>query len=401
MSYITAPPTPSPPFYIGKGLRGANGKEIMILGQPIPNDGVLGTGSLTYPSSILSPTTLFDLSGIGENHEVVVCLYTSPNNIYSKTTYNWTWYRARDNKVVFAENSWILPDPPSDQHYSPGSSAFQWIGWLSDTGNGVGTYPKYVEIQENGNYYVIVSASGGENFTSSPINFAVTGIPPSLVLSNPSTNSFSWLARLSNYFDTSNYIRVGICKQPFTDGQSSPPNEILDYAYPPSSNLGCAASGTATGLTSSTNYTVYGFAQAANGLYYKVGTSSITTPGIGRPPNWEWATPKVAGQDFKLTATEWNQFCERINQFREYIGLNTKISFTPAPYGDGSVYAFMFNQALVGIAGGTFDGSSFYYQYLLGMNYTIRSRLPTNRKTGDSILAAYLNDMRDGMNSVP
>jgi hypothetical protein len=70
--------------------------------------------------------------------------------------------------------------------------------------------------------------------------------------------------------------------------------------------------------------------------------STLTTS--NRPSNFAWDTVKTSGQTFNLTATEWNSFTNRINQFLTYKGQAT-ISFTSAPYGDGSFFAFMYNQA--------------------------------------------------------
>lgn len=369
---IYGPPAPYPPYYIGKGLRGADGYQVMIFGQPLPNDGILGTDKLVPPVSIVGETTLFDVSGLTVNHEVPVVLYKGTAPIYSPVTYTWTWYRSRDNAVVFKLTHTIS--------VPPGTSAMTgaWIGWLSDD-IWVPTYPQYREIQENGDYYAVLSASGGQNFVSPPINFAVRGIPPSTVLDDPTINGFTWLVRLSDYFTTSNYIQAGICTQPFTDGQSSPPNGILATANP-SSSSGCVATGVVTNAKQSTTYTVYGFAQAANGNYYRAGQATIRTLGK-RPDNWQWETAKVANQPFSMKATEWNNFCQRINDFRQYQGHN-RYSFTEVTKGQ-NFEAYMYRQARSSI---------------MAMNPPVW--VPPSRNSGDPIYASDLNLLRDSLNSI-
>jgi hypothetical protein len=360
--------------------------SVTIFGQSLPNDGVLGTNTLTTPISIVNPTTLFDLSGLTSNHEAPVALYTSTSSsIASAVTYVWTWYRERDNTEVFTK-TFSLSAPPSGQVYNV-VSVYGWIGWLADDVD-IGTYPQYKEIQENGDYHAVLTASGGENFTSSPLSFSVTGIPTSLAMDSSSPTEFGWTARLSNYFDSSNYISAGVCTSPFTDGQSSAPSGILGSNTAPASNVGCATSGTVTGAN---NGIIYGFAQAANGLYYNIGSFNYDN---ARPLNYEWDTPKVSGANFNISSIEWNRLTDRITQFRNYAGLSyPKMGWTTAPYADGKFYAFMYNQAVVGVAGGHLGGTDY-----TALPHTIAP--PPQRNSGDEIVASEINTLRDSLNSV-
>lgn len=332
MAQIVAPSAPSPPIYIGKGFRGANGLEFNIFGHPLPNylTSELANSGLTNPYQIVNSTTIFDMSGLPVNSEVIAFLYVSPNAIRTATTYIVNWYRSRDNTLVFTW-SYTLPHPGEGLAYLPGLSLGYWIGWLAEDVK-VGTYPLYKEIQENGIYRVTIQASGGESFYYSA-NFAVIGIPPSLVLSNRTSSGFDWMVRVSNYFDTSNYIRAGICSQPFTNGQNYEPGGVLSSTYAPSNNAACVAAGTLSGASSVPSI-VYGFAQAANGLYYQAGSYTALS-------NFSWFFPKVAGGDFKVTAEEWNEFLVRINAFQTYKGVT--------PYGfltvnkNGLVLSFHYN----------------------------------------------------------
>lgn len=64
---------------------------------------------------------------------------------------------------------------------------------------------------------------------------------------------------------------------------------------------------------------------------------------IARPSNWEWYTPKSSGALFSMSANEWNTFMTRINQFREYKGLDT-VAFSSATSG-GNFHFYQFNEA--------------------------------------------------------
>jgi hypothetical protein len=139
---------------------------------------------------------------------------------------------------------------------------------------------------------------------------------------------------------------------------------------------------------------VYACSSSTDNSTCSMPTETSFTIGSTRPANWEWYTPKIQGANFSLSAAEWNDFTSRINAFRDYQGLAT-ISFTTAPYGDGKVYAFMFNQALVGIRGGVLGGTSYSE-----LNRDTSIALPSSVNSGEAIYAWYFNNMRDALNSV-
>jgi len=245
----------------------------MIFGYPLPNylsDLISGKPG---PWLILEPTTLFDLSTLGGiDHEVLVIIYE--NTIYLGTTIIYKWYRSRDDyctysRTMYADSDW--------------NSMAIWGGWVSQETDILLGQDLQSEITENGNYYITIEATGSSVFNET-VNFAVIGIPSWLWLYNPTYVGFDWKVSLSDYFDTDNYIQAGICNQPFTDGQSSPPNGIVDakYANTPG-NIDTVAIGTVTGQSQGTIYNLYGFAQASNGLYYQAGSDTIITLGINIP----------------------------------------------------------------------------------------------------------------------
>lgn len=369
MATITAPPSPPANFYAAKSIRGANGVQLDIFGYPLPNDLPTQAQNLTAPFTYLNQTTLFDVSSLTPNHEVIVVGYSSPTNINSDMTLMATWYRSRDHTKVF-EYSTLVAAPGG-----PGSGAGFWIGWLDEFVN-VPSYPMFKEIQENGNYYVNISATGGQTF-SQTINFAVKGIPPSVVFSDVTASSFSWLVRVSDYFDTTNYIQAGICTEPITDGQSTPPNGIIDSKSALSSTIACVVEGTVSGANLNAYGTVYGFAQAANGLYYQAGMYESS-----RPPNWNWSSTIVSGQPFSISATEWNNFMDRVQQFWEYKG------FTVFPHDVVS------------------SGEQFKATYFNGARGRISLLNPSvappgTKSSGNIIYASDFILLRDSLNSIP
>lgn len=256
-----------------------NGQIFYIYGHPLPNylSSDFDNSNMIYPFSAHDQTTLFDVTGLGENHEIPVVVFNTSDLYISSSVYiTYNWYRKRDSKLVFQLNR-TVSYPGYD---FSGFASCAWIGWLSDDPSdftNVPTYPQYKEIQENGDYYCTVTTSGGYSF-SGTVYFNIKGMPAKTVLENATSSSYDWTVRLSNYFDSSNYIRVGLCTQPFSNGQSTTPSGILTTVNAPSSSSGgCAVEGTITGLNGGTTYSAYGFAQSANGLYYNTGFAQITT----------------------------------------------------------------------------------------------------------------------------
>lgn len=69
---------------------------------------------------------------------------------------------------------------------------------------------------------------------------------------------------------------------------------------------------------------------------------------VARPPSWNWMVAKVAGQPVNLTAAEWNSFCTRLNQFRQYKG-HENYNFTKVNSG-GLITAAIINQAIYALS---------------------------------------------------
>ena len=279
ISQIVGPPAPSYPCYSGKGLQFGDGTSIMIFGYPIPNYLSNAVSGRDAPWTVLDQTTLFDVSSISEDHEVIVVLFDVTIPLGTSTSVK--WYRARDNQNVFTL------DIVADADFL-GYAA--WIGWLSEQ---MSAYFGVEEIQENGNYYVVFDTNIGHHYT---INFAVKGIPAYTRLYNANGPSFDWKINLSNTFDANSYIRAGLCAQPFTNGQSTPPSDIVASVNAPSTpSENCVVTGSFDNQTPGQTYTLYGFAQASNGLYYACGVDSITLTGIPLPPSPPVVVSRIEG----------------------------------------------------------------------------------------------------------
>lgn len=124
-----------------------------------------------------------------------------------------------------------------------------------------------------------------------------------------------------------------------------------------------------TGITSDFEYTVTGLspdtAYATNVAYWPgattessptyMGSQTITTETSTRPSDWVWTTnitkgatvPKYGESLAPITAAEWNEFCNRINLFREYKDMGV-YSFTTVSKGT-PITAAIVNQAITAI----------------------------------------------------
>lgn len=135
---------------------------------------------------------------------------------------------------------------------------------------------------------------------------------------------------------------------------------------------------TFTNLEENTTYSFYVQAFDVAGNSANSSTIQVTTLD-GRPNDWVWSNSKTQGGIFNLTASEWNSFTTRINEFRVYKNLSP-ISFTQATKG-GTFTAAMFNQAKNAIGGMAATGIS-------------------DRQAEQDILASYFQTLRDRLNSL-
>lgn len=140
-----------------------------------------------------------------------------------------------------------------------------------------------------------------------------------------------------------------------------------------------------TGLTTGTKFEfdTQCFVDLTEGRLWSIYVSSRKSGVVGskRPSTFSWTYPKIKGQDFKLTAKEWNDLCNNINQMLIYKGKTTK----------------QFTQAIT--------GNDFKADHWNECKNAIRNDLgyPSYIAThwqGDSVLASDMNLIVDCLNSI-
>ena len=100
-------------------------------------------------------------------------------------------------------------------------------------------------------------------------------------------------------------------------------------------------------LTPGTSYTCNCRIEGQDWMGSRTFTTPAATPSVTRPSNWSWWSTISSGSTVAITASEWNSFCSRINEFREYKGL-TEYYFTSA-YKGNPITAAMANQLVYAI----------------------------------------------------
>lgn len=150
------------------------------------------------------------------------------------------------------------------------------------------------------------------------------------------------------------------------------------YTIPVTSSTGTSTGTyTITGLAAGTATAIEGQGQW-NGVWYSVESAYAVTQ-RPRPSSWSWYSNKYSGGYFNITAGEWNAFCIRINEFREYKGLS-QYPFTYALSGR-PVTATQYNEARNAIN-------------------VMNTNIPVYRNSGDIIYASDLNHLMIGLNGV-
>lgn len=139
---------------------------------------------------------------------------------------------------------------------------------------------------------------------------------------------------------------------------------------------------TITGLDPDTTYVFNyrGVNDDGVGPFMATGKTVTTLP--DRPWDWEWWSSIVSGGEVGLSAIEWNTFCERINEFREYKGLSW-YSFTEVSRGD-FISASIVNQAVRAIQ---------------SMNPPIS--VPNSVRSGSPLAASFFIGLKNSLNSIP
>lgn len=137
---------------------------------------------------------------------------------------------------------------------------------------------------------------------------------------------------------------------------------------------------TFSGLTPNTTYTLSWSATTAAGSTGS-GSTTFTTLPPPRPSNFSWYNSKVSGSSFNISASEWNAFCIRINDFRYYKNL--------------SDYPFTYVYT-----GNTFTASHYNEVRSAISDMSPNTSVPPYRYSGDIIYANDINNLVSSLNSI-
>lgn len=137
-----------------------------------------------------------------------------------------------------------------------------------------------------------------------------------------------------------------------------------------------------TGLDEQTDYVINVGIVVGDSTSW-IGAEYFSTPSqsaASRPDDWEWWYTIKSGGKIRLSADEWNAFCECINEFRVYDSL-PEYNFTTVYSGD-KISAAIVNQARTAINAISTCGS-----------------VPSKVSTGDPITASFFLDLQDALNA--
>lgn len=139
-----------------------------------------------------------------------------------------------------------------------------------------------------------------------------------------------------------------------------------------------------SGLSPKTTYVVnVGYkTDSSSNVTTWTGATTFTTEAKERPDDWAWWSTVAKGSAIAITASEWNSFCGRINEFRSYMEMST-YAFTTITSGY-LMYAWVVNQAITAID--AIDG---------------HGTLPDKVSSGDKITASFFNKLKTALNSIP
>lgn len=134
---------------------------------------------------------------------------------------------------------------------------------------------------------------------------------------------------------------------------------------------------TISGLIPNTDYKVNVHYDVGNAW---CGTRPFTTKSA-RPDDWSWWSVVSQDKDINISANEWNAFCARINEFRDYKGLSQYGAFITARRGE-DISALIVNHAVWAIG---------------AMNTSAKS---LEIQQGDAISSGFFNSLKSCLNAL-
>ena len=195
---------------------------------------------------------------------------------------------------------------------------------------------------------------------------------------------FGWrITRLGSAFNQANgYVEAGITRYQFTQSSHSI-SGVVDSVRAPSSGGSTSTTRRYVSYDPGT-YDFWGYTLVQDGTYWPAGSDTVTveSPAAQRPDDWSWYSTVRAGQPIELSAYEWNAFCNRINDFRVYVGLPEYGAFERVYSGD-PISASIVRHAVWAID--AMDPPT---------------NTPSTPSRGDLITADFFNDLRRSLNSI-
>lgn len=137
------------------------------------------------------------------------------------------------------------------------------------------------------------------------------------------------------------------------------------------------------GLKHGTTYNIYVEHIDSNDSITKLLDSTFTTDSITKPDEWEWDTVVEQGKPILLTAYEWNNFVQRINDLRLYLDIIQISDFTEVKGGITMISDDIVNEAWDAINNMNGHGS-----------------MPTRAVSGQPITASFFNGLKDAFNAM-
>jgi len=207
-----------------------------------------------------------------------------------------------------------------------------------------------------------------------------------LWFTNADETGFEWSARdLGNPWSSDSYQRIVLCTGSTPEGSSTAPSGIVDTVYPPIDSSGNHTPFRRIGGTAGNTYARNAYALTRSAGWWLVGWATITLPSPPnpRPDNSMYPSAKTVGVGINVTASEWNSFFTRINDFRRYkIPSQGNYGYTTVQSGN-IIEAHLYRQAREAIN---------------AMSPPLS--VPLSRGTGEIISASDINRLRDSLNSI-
>ena len=313
----------------------------------------------------------YDLYAVYQQTSTIYCYYiTASTGVMNSNTRTKIQYRCNTDKSTSSTdfyNTITLPNfSTSNQTITTSTPARDWtaIGWRRDTTAEDFTYEPGQDVSTDritGNLYAVYSNTCSITYNAN----GGSGTMPTVS-------------------DTAYYNASG--------EYTTPTFAISDCIFTPPSkkqfdhwNVKADGTGTKyTGSTISTNYNI---------ILYAIWV-------IGRPDDWYWVSTVAKGAAMAytqsgttiivkpLTAAEWLDFVDRIEEFSDYCGVSVD-----------STYLY---RATNGVA----SGSNMTTTQANGARYLINAldpptTVPAAVTVGQAITAAFINGLKDSLNSIP